>query len=192
MTQLLKGRNVGINYATATSHNSQNLQVTSVNLAFEYGGISQGSIDMFTSQSSSNIGRSFRIRNMLKLYAELFLEGQSCNMPNCAYAGVTHLDFAGIGFSEFNEFINTVVGSFLRHNESCGGSDGCANGSVILISVLALTLMGEHSQLHSNHAQGMTISLSIGSFNHTSYTATIRLIHRHKFGALQLFLHELD
>ena len=52
--------------------------------------------------------------------------------------------------------------------------------------------MGEHSQLHSNHTQSMTISLGIGSFYHAGYTAAIRLINRHKFGALQLFLHELD
>ena len=113
-------------------------------------------------------------------------------MPNSTNTAVTHLNFTRVSFSVFYKFINTIIGSFLGHNQSCRSCNRCANSCIILIGVLAFTLMREHSQLYGYHTQGMAISLSISSFHHTGYTAAIGLVNRNKFRALQLFFHELD
>ena len=71
---------------------------------------------MLACECSSNISGAFRIRNMLKLHAKFFLKGKSSDMPNSAYAAVTHLDFAGVSLGVFYKFIHTVIGSFLGHD----------------------------------------------------------------------------
>ena len=151
MSQFLKGRNVGIEFAAGIRHHSQNLQRACIDLALEHAGVRQGRVDMFACQGSRNVGASFRIGNVFKLYVKFLFKVQRGNMPDGAGTGVAHGNLAGIVFCIFYKLIQGIVRRFLRNDQGCGSRNGRAHGNIILVGHGGFALMGEHGQLYRHH-----------------------------------------